>query len=268
MFRREIVPWALLGLVARTGGGRHRRGAREAALRRTRLAARAESRREPRERRAGDVERHQLHLGEHRARARARAADGGAAGRVRIAGRPREPRAARRERAGAHRCSPSWRRAPCGPACSPCGPPCGPPTIRATCSARITGRIVVVSSLAVAASAALVGWSLEEGSVDPRWVYGGGAVAGLVAAWLYREMRVTPSVPALAGRGGERPARQGLQPAACCARFSPRIRHFREYMFWMGLFGGGNLMLDRATRSDIHASSCTSRAASRSRCSP
>jgi Major Facilitator Superfamily len=108
--------------------------------------------------------------------------------------------------------------------------------------ARITGRIVVVSSLAVATSAALVGISLEERSVDPRWVYGGGALAGLLAAWRYRQMRVRRQFRLL-----NEEATSGPRGKAFSLRMLREILvedpHFREYMFWMGLFGAGNLML-------------------------
>jgi hypothetical protein len=108
--------------------------------------------------------------------------------------------------------------------------------------ARITGRIVVVSSLAVAASAGLMGWILEGRTIDPRWLYGAGAVAGLAAAWLYRETRVRRQFRLLYE---ERASSERSEP------FSLRMLgeilsgdpSFREYMFWMGLFGGGNLML-------------------------
>src|SRR3984885_14210953 len=56
--------------------------------------------------------------------------------------------------------------------------------------ARITARIVIVNSIAVALSAALVGWMLEAHALDARWLYGGGALAGLCGAWLYRATRV------------------------------------------------------------------------------
>lgn len=110
--------------------------------------------------------------------------------------------------------------------------------------ARITGRIVVVSYLAVAVSAALVGWALEKsGGVDPRWVYGGGAVAGLGAAWLYRETRMRRQFRLLAeetaGSGGGR----GVFSLRMLREILAEDPSFREYMFWMGLFGAGNLML-------------------------
>ena len=56
--------------------------------------------------------------------------------------------------------------------------------------ARITGRIVIVNSLAVATSAALVGWALEGQFIDARWLYGGGALAGLGGAW--RRVALSP----------------------------------------------------------------------------
>src|SRR5256885_8669573 len=43
--------------------------------------------------------------------------------------------------------------------------------------ARITGRIVIVNAIAVAAAAALVGWALEAHVIDARWLYGAGAAA-------------------------------------------------------------------------------------------
>jgi hypothetical protein len=108
--------------------------------------------------------------------------------------------------------------------------------------ARITGRIVVVSYLAVAVSAAIVGWALEKSDIDPRWVYGGGAIAGLMAAWLYRETRVRRQFRLLAAETAA-----GAGRAAFSLRMLRQILaedpSFREYMFWMGLFGAGNLML-------------------------
>jgi MFS family permease len=108
--------------------------------------------------------------------------------------------------------------------------------------ARITGRIVVVSYLMVAFSSAMVGWVLERSRFDPRWVYGGGALAGLAAAWLYRQARIRRQFRLLAeeqaaGREGQvfslRMLRQVLAEDPS----------YRQYMFWMGVFGGGNLML-------------------------
>lgn len=108
--------------------------------------------------------------------------------------------------------------------------------------ARITGRIVIVSSLAVAGTAALAGAVLHARAVDPRWLYGGAALCGLIAANFYRRARVRREFRLLA----DETAQVGASDA-----FSLRMVReilgkdpaFREYMFWMGLFGGGNLMI-------------------------
>jgi len=108
--------------------------------------------------------------------------------------------------------------------------------------ARMTGRIVIVSSLAVAGAAALAGMVLSARAFDPRWLYGGAAGCGLVAAWLYQRARVRREFRLLAAEGAA---------AGDSKAFSLRMvreilagdASFREYMFWMGLFGGGNLML-------------------------
>src|SRR5690348_590090 len=55
---------------------------------------------------------------------------------------------------------------------------------------RYTGRIVIVSSLAVALAAVSAAWVLDNGLLDPRWLFGAGALAGIIGAWLYRAARV------------------------------------------------------------------------------
>jgi hypothetical protein len=107
---------------------------------------------------------------------------------------------------------------------------------------RYTGRIVIVSSLAVAVAAALAAWVLGAGRLDSRWLYGAGAAAGLAAAWLYRTARVRRQFVLLA----EETAAVGrTEPFSLGMLFEilKKDPHFREYMFWMGVFGGGNLML-------------------------
>jgi hypothetical protein len=111
-----------------------------------------------------------------------------------------------------------------------------------TAIARYTGRIVIVSSLAVSLAAALAAWVLDTGRVDSRWLYGAGAVAGLLAAWLYRTARVRREFALLAE---ENAAVGRTEPFSLGMLFEilGKDPHFREYMFWMGVFGGGNLML-------------------------
>ena len=108
--------------------------------------------------------------------------------------------------------------------------------------ARITGRIVIVNSIAVAISAALVGWALEARAIDARWLYGMGALAGLLGAWLYRAMRVRREFQLLAAEAATGASREpfSLTMLTQILKGDPA---YREYMLWMGIFGGGNLML-------------------------
>ncbi|MBV8147216.1 MAG: hypothetical protein JO184_19650 [Gammaproteobacteria bacterium] len=108
--------------------------------------------------------------------------------------------------------------------------------------ARITGRLVIVNSIAVACSAALVGWALEAQALDASWLYGGGALAGLLGAWLYRAMRVRRQFRLLAEEtaSGARSEPFSLRMLTQILKEDPA---YREYMLWMGIYGGGNLML-------------------------
>jgi hypothetical protein len=107
---------------------------------------------------------------------------------------------------------------------------------------RYTGRIVIASSLAVSAAAAMAAWVLDQAAFDARWLFGGGAVAGLLGAWFYREARVRREFALLA----EENAAVGRSEAFSLGMLFEILKkdpHFREYMFWMGIYGGGNLML-------------------------
>ena len=108
--------------------------------------------------------------------------------------------------------------------------------------ARITGRIVIVNALTVATSAALVGWALEARFLDARWLYGGGALAGLAGAWLYRAMRVRREFQLLAAEAAHG-ARGEPFSLAMVTRILREDPAYREYMLWMGVFGAGSLML-------------------------
>jgi MFS family permease len=108
--------------------------------------------------------------------------------------------------------------------------------------ARITGRIVIVNAIAVAISAALVGWALEAHVIDARWLYGGGALAGLAGAWLYRAMRVRREFQLLAAEA----ASGGYSEPFSLRMLTQILKEdpsYREYMLWMGIFGAGNLIL-------------------------
>jgi MFS family permease len=108
--------------------------------------------------------------------------------------------------------------------------------------ARYTGRIVIVSSLAVAGTAAFAAWVLTHGRVDARWLYAVAGVAGLLAAWFYRRARVRREYALL---NEEKAAVGRAEPFSLGMLFEilRKDPHFREYMFWMGIYGGGNLML-------------------------
>src|SRR5205814_8622353 len=80
--------------------------------------------------------------------------------------------------------------------------------------AGITGRSAIVIAIALATYAARVGCVLEAQAIDARWLYGGGAAAGLTAAWLYRSMRVRREFRLLAAE-----AASGARSDA----FSPRM---------------------------------------------
>jgi hypothetical protein len=108
--------------------------------------------------------------------------------------------------------------------------------------ARITGRIVIVNAITVAISAALVGWALEAHVLDARWLYGGGALAGLAAAWLYRAMRVRREFRLLAAEA-DSATRSEPFSMRMLTRILKEDPAYRQYMLWMGLFGGGTLML-------------------------
>jgi hypothetical protein len=108
--------------------------------------------------------------------------------------------------------------------------------------ARITGRIVIVNSMTVAISAALVGWALEAHVVDAPRLYGAGALAGLLAAWQYRAMRVRREFRLLKEENAS-VAKSEPFSLAMVTRILKDDPAYREYMLWMGIFGGGNLML-------------------------
>jgi hypothetical protein len=115
--------------------------------------------------------------------------------------------------------------------------------------ARVTARIVVMINA--------MGRHRGRGACSPAWCSIIGTRA--YARWLYLLRRVgrpprargcyrvgarAARVPA--ARGGGRGGADGcrpLQPSACCATFCARDPAFRRYMFWMSLYGSGNLMV-------------------------
>jgi hypothetical protein len=108
--------------------------------------------------------------------------------------------------------------------------------------ARVTGRILIANSVTVALAAAGTAIVIQSGRADPRWLYAAAALAGLLAAWRYRSMRVRREFQLLYAENAS---------VGRSAAFSPRLLlsilredpEYRRYMLWMGVYGAGNLML-------------------------
>jgi MFS family permease len=108
--------------------------------------------------------------------------------------------------------------------------------------ARITGRIVILTSLGMAGTAALAGFVLETSPERAPYLYMAAGVAGVAAAWLARRVRVRQSFRL---RNAE------LSEGGSTQVFSLRIMReilardpeYRRFMTCMALYGAGNLMI-------------------------
>ncbi len=108
--------------------------------------------------------------------------------------------------------------------------------------ARITSRIVMVSSLGVATSALAVGRVLDQHAPAARWLYLLAALCGLLAAIRYRAVKVRRQYRLIAEEIGSGPV-GGTFSLAMLREILRRDADFRHYMFWMSLYGSGNLMM-------------------------
>lgn len=108
--------------------------------------------------------------------------------------------------------------------------------------ARVTGRIVMLCAMGVAGVALLAGWVLDRGGHQARWLYVLAAVSGVIGAWRYRQVRVRREYQLLAAEAGAGGSSQpfSLGMLREILREDPS---FRGYMFCMGLYGSGNLMM-------------------------
>ncbi len=108
--------------------------------------------------------------------------------------------------------------------------------------ARVTSRIVMASSLGIALVALLAGWLVDVQARSARWLYLFASMCGLLAAFLYRAVRVRREYQLLAAE-----AEIGLTDSTfSLGMFRQILREdasFRSYMFWMSLYGSGNLMM-------------------------
>lgn len=109
--------------------------------------------------------------------------------------------------------------------------------------ARMTGRIVVWSEVGMATVALATGWVLDRRPELARWLYLLAALAGLAAAWRYRHVRVRREYQLLAAEAQENvgSAPFSLSMLREILRADPT---YRRYMFWMSLYGSGNLMVN------------------------
>jgi MFS family permease len=108
--------------------------------------------------------------------------------------------------------------------------------------ARVTSRIVMASSLGIALVALLAGWILDVQARSARWLYLFAASCGLLAAFLYRAVRVRREYQLLAAEA-EIGATDSTFSLSMFRQILREDASFRSYMFWMSLYGSGNLMM-------------------------
>jgi MFS family permease len=108
--------------------------------------------------------------------------------------------------------------------------------------AQVTGRLVIFTAMGMVIAAALAGIILQTRPELSRWLYALAGVAGLLAAWLYRRLRV---------RQAFRLQRAELAASAASEVFSFRVMRqilrsdpeYRRFMTCLAFYGAGNLMI-------------------------
>ena len=108
--------------------------------------------------------------------------------------------------------------------------------------ARVTSRIVMVNSLVVAGAALAVGRVLDQHAPAARWLYLLAALCGVLAALRYRAVRVRREYRLLADEIGSAQV-SGPFSLVILREILRADAPFRRYMFWMSLYGSGNLMM-------------------------
>jgi hypothetical protein len=91
--------------------------------------------------------------------------------------------------------------------------------------------------------AVATGWLLDRRADLARWIYLLAALAGLAAAWRFRAVRVRREYQLLAAESGEAVG-AGPFSLAMLREILRADPAFRRYMFWMSMYGSGNLMLN------------------------
>jgi MFS family permease len=108
--------------------------------------------------------------------------------------------------------------------------------------AQVTGRIVIFTAMGMVIAAGLAGIILQTRPELSRWLYALAGAAGLLAAWLYRRMRV---------RQAFRLQRAELAASETSEVFSFRVMRqilrsdpeYRRFMTCLAFYGAGNLMI-------------------------
>ncbi len=106
--------------------------------------------------------------------------------------------------------------------------------------ARLVGGIMMVNSLLMGIAGIIAGPLLTWSSASFRWIYIGGAVAGLLGALHFRRVRMNGHRTLLTRE------REGTDLSAVRPGFMSTLRRdaaFRKYMLWVFLSGFANLML-------------------------
>jgi len=108
--------------------------------------------------------------------------------------------------------------------------------------AQITGRIVVATSLGMALTAALAGLVLQTRPEQASLLYVLAGIAGLLAAWMCRRVRVRQSFRLRQAEQDEAGNDEvfSLKTLREVLRTDPE---YRQFMTWMALYGAGNLMI-------------------------
>ena len=108
--------------------------------------------------------------------------------------------------------------------------------------ARMTGRIVVVTSLGMVTAAALAGIILQTRPELARVLYGVAGLTGLAAAWLYRRMRVRQAFRLRQAEHAEGAADEvfSFRVMRQILREDPA---YRRFLTCLAFYGAGNLML-------------------------
>jgi hypothetical protein len=108
--------------------------------------------------------------------------------------------------------------------------------------ARITGRIVVLTSLGMAATAAMAGMLLSASPQHSMLLYIVAGAAALLAAWFSQRMRVRRAFQLRAAEQGAS-GRADVFSLASFRRILASDPDYRRFMLWMAVYGAGNLMV-------------------------